>query len=72
MNSAHPRQSVLPFDSSYKFMRVTVIENDSQVSYLKGAPEILLERSKLTDEERQNWEENMPFRYDKVMHHRKE
>lgn len=57
LNSAYPRQSVLPFDSSYKFMRVTVIENDCPVSYLKGAPEVLLEKSKLTDEERQNWEE---------------
>jgi Ca2+-transporting ATPase len=57
LNVSHPRQSVLPFDSSYKFMRVTVIENDRPVSYLKGAPEVLLERSALTGIERQNWEE---------------
>ena len=51
------RQSVLPFDSSYKFMRVTVAENGELVSYLKGAPEVLLQRSQLSDDERRSWEE---------------
>ena len=51
------RQSVLPFDSSYKFMRVTVAENGALVSYLKGAPEVLLQRSRLSDDERGSWEE---------------
>ena len=52
-----PRLSVLPFDSSYKFMRVTVNESGEVVSYLKGAPEALLQRSRLSDPERQAWEE---------------
>ncbi|HEX3143297.1 MAG TPA: HAD-IC family P-type ATPase, partial [Pyrinomonadaceae bacterium] len=52
-----PRLSVLPFDSSYKFMRVTVNEGGEVVSYLKGAPEALLQRSRLSDGERQTWEE---------------
>jgi Ca2+-transporting ATPase len=52
-----PRYSVLPFDSSYKFMRVTVQEHGGLVSYLKGAPEVLLKRSCLSDEERRSWEE---------------
>lgn len=51
------RLSVLPFDSIHKFMRVTVTEDGLPVSYLKGAPEVLLKRSKLTDAERRNWDE---------------
>jgi len=51
------RHSVLPFDSSYKYMRVTVREEGRLVSYLKGAPEVLLNRSLLTDDERRSWEE---------------
>lgn len=52
-----PRLSVLPFDSTNKFMRVTVAENGEPVSYLKGAPEVLLQRSLLSDDERRSWEE---------------
>lgn len=51
------RKSVVPFDSTYKFMRVTVEEHGRTVSYLKGAPEVLLQRSRLSDVERQSWEE---------------
>lgn len=54
---ASPRLSVLPFDSSSKFMRVTVDERGQLVSYLKGAPEVLLKRSLLSEPERQSWEE---------------
>jgi Ca2+-transporting ATPase len=54
---AYPRRSVLPFDSTHKFMRVTVIEDGQPVSYLKGAPEVLLQRSRLTEAQRQSWEE---------------
>ena len=53
----YPRRSLLPFDSSYKYMRVTVEEVGDLTSYLKGAPEVLLKRSRLTDSERRNWEE---------------
>ena len=51
----YQRQSVRPFDSAWKYMRVTVLEDDGPVSYLKGAPEVLLERSRLTSEERSIW-----------------
>jgi P-type Ca2+ transporter type 2C len=51
-----PRRSSLPFDSSHKFMRATVEESGDLVSYLKGAPEVILQRSRLTVEERGNWE----------------
>jgi len=53
----HPRRSSLPFDSSYKYMRATVEENKVLVSYLKGAPEVILQRSRLSIEERAGWEE---------------
>ncbi|MDX2030183.1 MAG: HAD-IC family P-type ATPase [Blastocatellia bacterium] len=53
----HRRIGVLPFDSAYKFMRTTVEEEGRPVSYLKGAPEVLIERSRLSPEERRNWEE---------------
>jgi P-type Ca2+ transporter type 2C len=52
-----PRLGVLSFDSSHKFMRVTVDEEGERVSYLKGAPEVLLERSKTSEAERRNWQE---------------
>jgi Ca2+-transporting ATPase len=57
MRREFPRQSARPFDSSYKFMRVTVAENNEIISYLKGAPEVLLRRSRLTAAARRNWEE---------------
>jgi Ca2+-transporting ATPase len=53
----HLRRSLLPFDSAYKYMRVTVEEDGKAVSYLKGAPEVLIARSRLTAAERRNWEE---------------
>ena len=54
-----PTLSLVPFDSSYKFMRVTVKESGTLVSYLKGAPEVLLNRSRLSEEERRSWEEKV-------------
>jgi P-type Ca2+ transporter type 2C len=57
LRNEYPRHSILPFDSLYKFMRVTVQENGRLISYLKGAPEVILLRSRLSAEERQLWEE---------------
>jgi Ca2+-transporting ATPase len=54
---ATPRRGLLAFDSAHKFMRVTVDEQGQPVSYLKGAPEVLLQRSKLSEVERRNWSE---------------
>ena len=51
----YPRQSVRPFDSAWMYMRVTVLEHGKPVSYLKGAPEVLLKRSRLTPEDRAAW-----------------
>jgi Ca2+-transporting ATPase len=52
---AHSRSSVRPFDSAWKFMRVTVDGDHGRRSYFKGAPEVLLERSRLGQRERARW-----------------
>ncbi len=49
------RVSGRPFDSAWKFMRVTVQRDGARVGYLKGASEILLQRSALPAEERERW-----------------
>ncbi len=53
----HVRLSSRPFDSAGGFMRVTVMEDGRPVSYLKGAPEILIARSRLSEPEKRAWEE---------------
>ncbi|HJZ82664.1 MAG TPA: HAD-IC family P-type ATPase [Pyrinomonadaceae bacterium] len=57
LSRSTPRLGVSPFDSSRKFMRVTVTEEGQPVSYLKGAPEILLARSRMSEAEHQSWAE---------------
>ena len=52
-----PVISERPFDSAWKFIRVTVREDGRAVSYLKGAPEVLLARCDLTAEDRESWTE---------------
>ena len=52
-----PRLSERPFDSAWKYERVTVREDGSPVSYLKGAPETVLERCTLAGQERESWME---------------
>ena len=44
-----------PFDSAWKFARVTVREDGRPVSYLKGAPEVILGRCTLSDKDRESW-----------------
>ena len=51
----HPVVSDRAFDSAWKFARVTVRGDGGPVSYLKGAPEVLLGRSTLSQEERESW-----------------
>ena len=53
----HPRVSERPFDSAWKFARVTVEDRGRLVSYLKGAPEILFGRCTLSEEDRESWVE---------------
>lgn len=53
----HPVISERPFDSAWKYTRVTVTEGERPVSFLKGAPEVLLARCELTAEDRASWSE---------------
>jgi Ca2+-transporting ATPase len=53
----HPTISERPFDSAWKFARVTVQDHGRPVSYLKGAPEALFSRCALSAEDRESWRE---------------
>lgn len=55
LRQEHPIVAERPFDSAWKFASVTVREHGRLVSYLKGAPEVLLERSALSDGDRNAW-----------------
>ncbi|HEU4614377.1 MAG TPA: HAD-IC family P-type ATPase, partial [Kofleriaceae bacterium] len=55
MRAACPRTSMLPFDSAWKLMRVTVDEAGRKRSYVKGAPEALLARTRLDKAARERW-----------------
>lgn len=57
LRQEHPTVSERPFDSAWKFARVTVQEQGRAVSYLKGAPEILIGRCTLSAEDRESWVE---------------
>jgi len=55
LRRSEPRISSRPFDSAWKFMRVTVELEGQRQSFLKGAPEVILGRSKLAEDERARW-----------------
>jgi Ca2+-transporting ATPase len=57
MRQEHPAASERSFDSAWKFARVTVQERGRLVSYLKGAPEVLIGRCVLSIEDRESWVE---------------
>lgn len=52
LKARYPRVSSQPFDSRWKYMRVTVESTDGPLSYLKGAPEVILSRCKLSGGEK--------------------
>jgi len=56
VTASKPRLSSQPFDSATKFMSVTVADGGTEVSYLKGAPEVLIERSTLSAHDKKEWE----------------
>jgi Ca2+-transporting ATPase len=56
IRARHPRQSERPFESEHRFMRATVRDETGLISYLKGAPEVLLERCGLTQAELESWQ----------------
>ena len=57
LRDEHPIVSERPFDSAWKFARTSVCEQGRTVSYLKGAPEVLLARCELSDADRESWTE---------------
>ena len=57
LRDEHPVVSERPFDSAWKFARVSVREQGGTVAYLKGAPEVLLGRCALSDADRDSWTE---------------
>ncbi len=51
------RVSEKPFDSTWKYMRVTVADAQGQThSWLKGAPEVILARCQLSSALREHWQ----------------
>jgi P-type Ca2+ transporter type 2C len=57
--AASPRVGGRAFDSRVKFMRVTCKEEGARVSYLKGAPEVLLDRCVFEPGECSRWLERV-------------
>jgi Ca2+-transporting ATPase len=57
LREQHQVVSERPFDSTWKFARISVREQGQTVSYLKGAPEVLLARCALSDDDRDSWAE---------------
>lgn len=55
VRAASPRKAQTPFDSAWRFMRVTVEAEGGARSHLKGAPEAILARSRLDQAERGSW-----------------
>jgi P-type Ca2+ transporter type 2C len=55
--SAHRRVGEQPFDSTSKFMRVTVVDDERLTSFWKGAPEVVLAQCALTAADRLSWSE---------------
>ncbi len=52
-----PIVSTRPFDSAWRFTRVTVRDEGVEVSYLKGAPEVILGLADLEASDRTSWTE---------------
>ncbi len=56
LRAERPRHGAVPFDSDAKFMSVTVAEGGRRITYLKGAPEVLIGRIGLSVAEVAEWE----------------
>ena len=55
LHAAHPRRSSRPFDATWQYLRASVEEGGRVVSYVKGAPEVILGRCTLSESERRRW-----------------
>ncbi|MBO0452834.1 HAD-IC family P-type ATPase [Candidatus Enterococcus murrayae] len=51
-----PVLAKIPFSSSYKYMATMHDEGEGRVIFVKGAPEVLLEKADLTNEAKTHWE----------------
>jgi magnesium-transporting ATPase (P-type) len=47
----------IPFSSSYKYMATMHPEKDQAVIFIKGAPEVLMQKAVLTEKEKQQWQQ---------------
>jgi Ca2+-transporting ATPase len=57
LRAAWTRTAEKPFDSAWRYMRVTAVRDGERASFWKGAPEALLARAALAPDERRAWEE---------------
>jgi Ca2+-transporting ATPase len=57
--AAFVRRASRPFDAAWRFAHVAGEEAGRMVSYVKGAPEVVLRRSRLDDATRAGWEERL-------------
>jgi Ca2+-transporting ATPase len=55
VRDAHRVVDGRPFDAAWSFVRSTVETQGGEVSYYKGAPEALLKRCRLSDDDRRAW-----------------
>lgn len=55
LRKQYPRKVIQPFDSTLRYMMTTVDEQGQKTSYLKGAAEVLLDRSQLSAGEKETW-----------------
>ena len=55
------RTSQIPFDSQWKYMTVTIDAqtDDEYISYIKGAPDVILELCHLSAQERKGWHQKI-------------
>lgn len=51
IRSSYRKVDEIPFSSKIKFMSVTFLKNEEKTFYLKGAPEVILKKCKLSQEE---------------------
>lgn len=54
--SEYERLSQIPFDSRWKYMSVTVMGEQGPISFLKGAPDVLLQHSDLSEQSKREWQ----------------
>lgn len=59
LRQQYPRISMKPFDAAWKYMRITTLTDRGRMSYLKGAPDVLLERCSMGPEEQSAWREKI-------------